>query len=88
MTNAKLSSRAGETLIFVMIECVKKNDVLLADFSKIAKTHGFSYILAGQCRSKCHWKPSKEPLRLAFETQGPRTPDSDPQNGSWRVERD
>ena len=79
MTNAKLSSRVGETLIFVIIECVKKNDLLLAYF-------GFIYILAGQCRSKCHWKPSKEPLRLAFETQGPRTPDSDPRNGSWRVE--
>ena len=37
----KLGSRAGETLIFVMIECVKKNDFLWAYFSTIAKTYIF-----------------------------------------------
>ena len=39
--NARLSSRAGHSSIFVMFACVQKNNMLMLCFWKTAKTHGF-----------------------------------------------
>ena len=38
---------------------------------EVDKIRSFTIMLAGQCRSKCNWKPSKGSLRLTFDTQNP-----------------